>query len=313
MGNTLIQKSISRDRFTLLTSKLYFANPEKPENPSKTYYVDELIDCLKMTFQKSREDSPRQSIDEGMVKFKGRCGMKQYMPLKPVRRGIKLWLRCDSYTGYCYDVNVYSGKEEIQADSTLGERVVNKLTSSIQRSDVVLCFDHFFTSIRLLETTNFPAVGTYMGNRKNTPKFTKKLEKHESDFLHNENDVTASHWLDTKDVYLASNCFTNTVATVTRKQKDGTKLTVSCPEMTMFYNKFMGGVDLCDQLTSVYDHNRRSNKWWKKVFYKMLAMAVMNAYILFKNSARTRKCTKLLDFLVPLAEGLNAEGLIAEG
>lgn len=116
---------MARDRFMILVSKLYFASPEKPNNTSKTYYADELLSCLKYTFSNCRQDSVYQSIDESMTKFKVRSSLKQYMPLKPTKRGIKLWLRCDAASGYIYDLNVYCGKEFVQATEhalTLGER-----------------------------------------------------------------------------------------------------------------------------------------------------------------------------------------------
>ena len=37
-----------------------------------------------------------QSVDELMVVFKGRHGLKQYIKNKPHRRGFTLWARCDS-------------------------------------------------------------------------------------------------------------------------------------------------------------------------------------------------------------------------
>ena len=40
------------------------------------------------------------SVDEGMVKFKGRLFFKQYMPKKPVKYGIKVWMAAHSKTGY---------------------------------------------------------------------------------------------------------------------------------------------------------------------------------------------------------------------
>ena len=55
-----------------------------------------------------------QSIDEAMVKFKGRLKFLQYMPLKPVKRGIKIWCRCDSSNGYLCQIDVYVGKDETQ-------------------------------------------------------------------------------------------------------------------------------------------------------------------------------------------------------
>ena len=34
------------------------------------------------------------AIDEAMIKFKGRSAMKQYVPLKPIKCGFKVWERC---------------------------------------------------------------------------------------------------------------------------------------------------------------------------------------------------------------------------
>ena len=35
--------------------------------------------------------------------------MKQYIPLKPVKRGSKVWAMVDARNGYVYDFNVYTG------------------------------------------------------------------------------------------------------------------------------------------------------------------------------------------------------------
>ena len=52
------------------------------------------------------------SIDDGMVKFKGRCSFKQYLPNKPAKFGLKAWMICDPSNGYCLGFQVYIGKEE---------------------------------------------------------------------------------------------------------------------------------------------------------------------------------------------------------
>lgn len=44
-------------------------------------------------FMRECSVSKSQSIDECMVKFKGRSSLKQYMPMKPVKRGYKVWAR----------------------------------------------------------------------------------------------------------------------------------------------------------------------------------------------------------------------------
>ncbi|XP_047002606.1 piggyBac transposable element-derived protein 4-like [Schistocerca americana] len=106
MGNVAIKRAISRDRCKVLLSKLYFNLPEKPDTAGKLYYLEPIVTCLKNTFQKARSESTAHSIDESMIKFKGRSALKQYLPMKPVKRGIKIWMRSDSVTGYTYDFNI---------------------------------------------------------------------------------------------------------------------------------------------------------------------------------------------------------------
>lgn len=45
-----------------------------------------------------------------MIPFKGRLGMKQYMKYKPMKFGIKVWVAADAVTTYCYNFEVYVGK-----------------------------------------------------------------------------------------------------------------------------------------------------------------------------------------------------------
>ena len=47
-----------------------------------------------------------QAIDEHMIKFKGQHSMKQYMPLKPIKRGFKMWCRNELATGYLFQFDI---------------------------------------------------------------------------------------------------------------------------------------------------------------------------------------------------------------
>ena len=42
----------------------------------------------------------------------------------------------------------------------------------------------------------------------------------------------------------------------------------------------MRGIDRGDQLVALFNAGRRSRKWWKKVFYYILEVAILDAYIL---------------------------------
>lgn len=58
-----------------------------------------------------RSEAVFQSIDETMVKCKARTTMKQRLPQKPERDGVKNWTRADAETGYVYDFNIYEGAD----------------------------------------------------------------------------------------------------------------------------------------------------------------------------------------------------------
>lgn len=305
LGNALIKSVISRDRCQLLLSKLYFNNPEKPDNASKLYYIEEIINCFKKTFPAARSESSFQSIDETMTKFKGRSSLKQYLPMKPIKRGIKLWTRCDSITDYIYDTNVYAGKDTEIQDGTLGERVVLKLLETVRDPDVAFCFDRFFTSVNLINTIPYAAVGTCIKNRKNVPKFGASLSRGQSEAVVCPEGLVACRWQDSKEVLVLSNCHDVNVSSVQRKMKDGTKSTFDCPEAIVFYNKYMGGVDHADQMVSLYDLDRKSMKWWRKVFYKLFMEAIFNAYVI---NCEINKKIPFIEFLIDVATQMMTRG-----
>lgn len=109
-----------------------------------------------------------------------------------------------------------------------------------------LLLTDFFTSVRLLTIINYSALGTCIMNRKNVPKFDGKLKRGDHQFRSCSDGLIAARWQDSKDFVVISNCHTPIVGEITRKQKDGTKLKVSCPNSIIFYNQIMSGVDLSD-------------------------------------------------------------------
>ena len=109
-----IADRISRDRFEEITRYLHFVDrntlPARGEpNFSRLQRVDPIINHLKHRFKSTYYPHCQLSVDEAMIPFKGRSSMKQYLPLKPVKRGFKVWALADSLNGYLYDFNVYTG------------------------------------------------------------------------------------------------------------------------------------------------------------------------------------------------------------
>ena len=96
-------------------------------------------------------NSPNQSIDEHMIKSKERSSMKPYIKSKPVKWGFQFWFRCDSKTGYLYELDMYLGRKE-SIEYNLGESVLFNLATSLNDSYCTLFFDNFFSSPNLIQT-----------------------------------------------------------------------------------------------------------------------------------------------------------------
>jgi hypothetical protein len=66
-----------------------------------------------------------------------------------------------------------------------------------------------------------------------------------------------------------------------RKHKK--RVTVDCPEIVKAYNKHMGGVDLLDSIMGRNKIKIRSKKWYFRLFYHLLDMSIVNAWLLYKS------------------------------
>ena len=64
------------------------------------------------------------------------------------------------------------------------------------------------------------------------------------------------------------------------KKKDSHGNRLPKPESIMQYTLHMSGVDLSDQYMAFHMSLRKSMKWWRKVFFHILNMILLNAYIL---------------------------------
>ena len=98
-------------------------------------------------------------------------------------------------------------------------------------------------------------------------------------------------------------CNPSSLTTVKCKKKDSSTVNVSCPLSVQLYNKYMGGVDMAEQLRKAYSCRRRSRKWWLPLFYFMVDISVVNSYILHRDTPHASKLT-IKEFILELANEL---------
>lgn len=74
--------------------------------------------------------------------------------------------------------------------------------------------------------------------------------------------------------------------------------------MVKQYNRHMGGVDLLDSLIGRYRIKMWSRKWYMRLFYHLLDITVINAWLLMRRYNKDKPVMKLADFRIELANTL---------
>lgn len=151
----------------------------------KLHKLSPLNDMLNANLGKVYKPSSYYTVDESMIAFKGRCVLKQYMPMKTVKKSYKVWCLADSTTGFIIAFIIYTGKEGIILNSTLGERVVLNFAVNIRPgSNVVI--DHFFYKLFASEKFAWQKHFCVWNGTKGLPKVCNHLWKRQENWKQHE-------------------------------------------------------------------------------------------------------------------------------
>ena len=159
-----VASRISRKRFLEIQPFLHFTDTTTVVPRGEPGYdclarIRPVITAVHDTFLANYRPHRDNAIDEAMIKFKGRSVMKQYVPLKPTKRGFKVWARADAPEKY------------------LGEKVVKKLTRPLVGGNYHIYCDNFFTTVNLFDDLledGIYACGTFRRDRRGIPEALKK-------------------------------------------------------------------------------------------------------------------------------------------
>ena len=190
--------------------------------------------------------------------------------------------------------------------------------SPYRYTNICVYMDNYYSSPALfmhLKARGILACGTVHKNRKGLPSQLYQecmprgyhMNKGECKVAQKD-DLTFAVWQDTKPVLVLSNFHSpGDRGHVRRKANDGTHRDIVAPQMIVDYQENMRGVDVCDQLVGYYMLSHRSKKWWRRIFFYMLSVSVVNAYIIAKDQneeATKSRWPNLQDFIEDIAEEL---------
>ncbi|UYV72332.1 hypothetical protein LAZ67_9002674 [Cordylochernes scorpioides] len=287
-------KVMSRGRFELLYSCFSLIDdfnlvPSSHPDYNPTARFEKLIEHVNNKFIYYYKPTQNLTVDESLVCLKNRTRLRQYMPQKHHGRfGVKLWMLCESKTGYCLRMKPYKGKLSPIIKSLSYDDPMNLFQeSSLLGKGYHLITDNFFTSINLakdLLDSHTYLTGTIRTNRKGLPKTltSAKLGVDESLYMVN-NNLLALAYKEKKSKppvkFLSTFCDASFGKKKVSDQRD-------YPQMKICYDSYMGGVDLNDQMLYTYMDERKGRKFYRKVILNIFHRALLNSFILYEQHTK---------------------------
>ena len=244
-----------------------------------------VFDHLRNAFSNAHNPSKNLVIDESLVLWRGNIGFRLYIPSKRHKFGLKLFVLCDCKSGFIQDIILYTGKDtQIGGTETFGVSgaVVLELLERYLGRGHTLYIDNWYTSPLLAEELlkyDTGVCGTVKRKRKHMPELANKLQTKEVFFFQDKN-VLLTHWQDKREVNLLSTVHNPVV----RKTKSKAYQSwVWKPECVLFYNVNMRLVDQSDGMIASVECARTTTKWYKKIFFHLLDVVVLNSHILHRD------------------------------
>ena len=293
-----VSNTMHRNKFEILKAYSHFFDNTKLTKDNKFTKMRPLLTMLNERFLQYAILDERFCVDESMISYFGRHGVKQFLRGKPIRFGVKMWCLCDCL-GYLVQCDPYQGAcETYGKELGVGASVILNLVSKLP-PDVpfkIYC-DRFFSSVKLaeiLKSKRFGYNGTIKSNRtEKAPlidsKEMAKRPRGSFDFcLEQGEGIALTTWNDNTVVLLASAVdpvmpivkTTRWIAKDAQKKKE----TVDQSFMVSQYNHFMGGVDRMDQNIDNYRMGVRSKKWWWPLSAFTADASLHNAWQLYRKS-----------------------------
>jgi len=173
--------------------------------------------------------------------------------------------------------------------------VVRRLLNGLENQGHIVFVDRFYSApilFKYLSSHGIHACGTAMTNRRHFPKqivtTKRQLPRGQHKFLCCSN-MTAVAWCDRRPIYFLSTYHDPTTMTsINRKNRDGTISAVSCPQLVVDYNSFMGGVDHNAQMCKLYKP-RRHYRWPRRLFIKCIMWACYDAFVIAQQYVPCRR------------------------
>lgn len=296
---------MSKDRYVQILNTMHFCDNGIRTRGDRLSKIKMVLKEIRKNFRDAMRPFENIVVDETLCLCKGPLNFRQYLESKRHRFGMKLFVICDVKTGYILDFVVYVGtgtKLNLYSPNIgICGGVVKTLMKPYLNKGHTLFTEHKFTSpilakYLLRHKTN--TIGTVRKNRRGMPNLKRKLKSGEFESSHAK-QILALKWMDRSDeVYVLSTCAEARLIDVEQCDRNVSE-PVQKPECIVRFNNCMYSADKSEVLIRSFDTLNSTLKWYKKLFFHLIDLSVLNAHSLYKTT--TGKHTiPLADFQLEL-------------
>jgi len=311
------RESLSRDRFKHILKFIRFAdydNLNENDSISKVRPFLEIVQNLcKGVYTPQREIC----VDESLMLYKGRLGLRQYIPNKRNRYGIKTYVACESESGYTFNILSHQFRAELNdvvnhvpgAENLLqSEKIVIYLIDFLLNQGFHVFIDNYYTSCQLakfLLQNGTMCTGTIRKGR-GVPTLLSRLEVPVKQFrCARQEDVLLVKFVDRKasgkkEIYLLDTSSVAEGEDHRRIVRGGHEDTVHRPTVIKKYNTNMGGVDQKDASIKPYDATRKSYKWCVKYGIHLFQILHHNAWVIYRKCGGNKAYLPFIEATIDL-------------
>lgn len=300
-----------QSEFVDLTKKLTDAEVENFLNDSDADLADNDDDYFESILNEVFED---EDAEDDAVQSQDVNDIEE--TLEPL--GLKNFILAAS-DGLVLNFHIYTGKGSVgetdMKEFGLGASIVKLLTNVITEGGCVYT-DRFFTSVKCVDAlrrNNIYQTGTVMKNRIGPVikkfKDDRKMKRGEwEEWVRDDDGITAVKWKDNKGVLLLSSYVGVQPEMICQRwsKEQACRVALPQPSIVNMYNRYMGGVDLCDRYISLYRCYVWTNKWTVRAFNHFVDLVIINCWIMHKRQQNidAEKKMTLLEFKVYIGKTL---------
>lgn len=303
LSSPIYSTIMAKDRYLQMLKMIHFCNNDIQVPGDKLFKIEMVLTEIRKNFKDAMKPFENLVIDETLVSCKGRLNFRQYIKSEHHQFGMKLFVICDVETDYILDFIVYTGTstklDPYNPNIGICGGVVKTLMKPYLNKGHTLFTEDQYTSpiltkYLLKHKTN--TIGMVRKERRGMPILKRKLKFGEIESTHTKN-ILALKWMNRNEVYVISTCTKDRLIDVEKSNRNAEP--IQKPECIIQFNNSMDSIDKSDILFSSFDRLKSTIKWYKKIFFHLIDLSVLNAHSLYKTTTGNYS-TPLADFQLEL-------------